>query len=288
MQKGETVLFLHIPKVGGTTLNGIIYRQFNDNSGSSGEGGLFRSGIYYYPGQGTGGGFLKDPALPIPDDVRRALRREDLHAVVGHFWFGVHEHLTGPWRYITLLRDPVDRVVSLYYHFKFKSNRPPNLEAKMEQLRARLVRPADIVGMSLEEFVEDPPYREVDNDQTRRISGLEPPLGGCTRQTLEAARENLQAHFSVVGVTERFDETIVLMRHALNWTKDILYYPRNTNPLRPRLDAIPPSIRESILRRNELDHELYLLANSMLDEKISSMGGGFEEEVLEFRRRRQE
>ncbi|MHB1561444.1 MAG: sulfotransferase family 2 domain-containing protein, partial [Isosphaeraceae bacterium] len=227
----------------------------------------------------------KDPDLAIPDEVRRVLGRDDLRAVVGHFWFGVHRHIARPWHYITLLRHPIDRVLSLYYHVK--THYPNHSQPRRDQYRNRLVRPADIDGMSLEEFVEHPPFREVENDQVRRISGIEPALGGCTEHMLEEAKQNLRRHFAMVGVTERFDETLVLLKRKYGWTRDLLYYPRNTNPARPATETIPMATREAILRRNELDHELYRFAEKRLDEMASAAGPGFRNDLLDLQARRE-
>jgi hypothetical protein len=285
MQPDKIILYLHIPKAGGTTLNAILFNQLNDGSGSCGEGNLFHAGIYYYPGFGPGGGFFKDPDLRIPDEVRRVLGRGDLRAVVGHFWFGIHRHIARPWDYITLLRHPIDRIISLYYHMQIKG--VSLTKDRIDQDKAKMIYPADIGGMSLEEFVEDPPYREVDNDQVRRISGVEPGLGGCTKRVLEEAKENLRRCFSMVGVTDRFDETLVLLKRRYGWTKDILYYPRNTNPSRPMTDTIPRATREAILRRNELDYELYRFANDMLDEMVSAEGAGCRDDLLDLQNRKE-
>ncbi|MEO5579030.1 MAG: hypothetical protein ABIR58_00110 [Gemmatimonadaceae bacterium] len=81
--------------------------------------------------------------------------------------------------------------------------------------------------MSLHDFVTNPPFREVDNDQTRRIAGEEPPLGRCTSAMFELAKQNLRRHFRVVGVTDRFDETLLLMKQAFGWTNSLCNYPSN-------------------------------------------------------------
>lgn len=49
----------------------------------------------------------------MPEYIRRRSAGATWRAVVGHFWFAVHEHVGRPWTYVTLLRDPVERVGAL-------------------------------------------------------------------------------------------------------------------------------------------------------------------------------
>lgn len=46
------------------------------------------------------------------------------------------------------------------------------------------------------------------------MSGVEKsvPFGKVTREMLEQAKENLMCHFKVIGLTERFDESMMLLR----------------------------------------------------------------------------
>ena len=233
------VLFLHIPKAGGSTLGEYVYNQCCV-SGSSNEDPL-NAGVAYLDY-----GFLKPPELVVPEHVINLLSRSDLRAVIGHFWFGLHEHVTRPCRYVTLLRDPVERVVSLYYY------------AKLEET------------MSLEAFARKPPFREVDNDQTRRIAGVDPPVGECTQATLDLARENLRRHFDVVGTTERMDETLAQLKVKLGWNREVVSFPRNVNTERPKSSSLTPGAVAAIRARNELDYELWRYASELLDAGISA------------------
>jgi len=242
------VLFLHVPKAGGTTLGEYVYNQCRAPQDQ--DEGLLNAGVLFVPY-----GFFKEPGLEVPGYIRPMLGRADLRAVVGHFWFGLHEHVERPWTYVTLLRDPVERVVSLYHYLKLEER------------------------MSLEEFAASPPFREVDNDQVRRIAGADPEIGGCTREMLETAKENLRRHFAVVGVTERFDETLVLLDRRLGWTKEVASYPRNVNPARGPTDSLPRPVVDAIRARNELDAELHRFAGEWMDDAIAAEGVNFHEEL---------
>jgi hypothetical protein len=233
------VLFLHIPKAAGQTLGEYIYNQSCIEGGY--EEGLMKNGVAYLDY-----GFFKTGA-PVPEYVPELMRRNDLRAVIGHFQFGLHEFVPTTSTYITVLRNPVDRVASLYFYAKLADQ------------------------MSLEEFALTPPFKEVDNDQTRRISGIDPPIGECTRAMLDQARENLRRHFSVVGTTERFDEMLPLLKRKFDWSRDVVSYPRNVNAERPR--SLPQPAIDAIRKRNELDFELWEYAGQLLDQSILDARG---------------
>lgn len=255
MKTDSVILYLHIPKTGGTTLNACIYHQWRqDGDAWSAESGYLHNGIYYFPV-----GFFKTPDLSVPDHVRRAIGREDVRAVLGHFWFGIHRYVNAPSTYITLLREPIQRTFSLYRHLY--RHRP---------------------DVSLLEFVSEPPYIEVDNDQTRRIAGLEPELNGCGRHTLARAKENLRRDFTVVGLTERFDETLILLKRTFGWRRKLWYYPKNENREAPRTPLSAGDIA-AIQQRNEFDMNLYEFANELLDEAVAAQGKGFQDELESFR-----
>ncbi len=90
----------------------------------------------------------------IPLERRRAAR-----AVTGHLHYGVHRHMPQQCEYITMLREPVARVVSMY---RFILDNPRNW------LHDEVVGSA----MALEEFVRRGADPTVDNQQTRLIAGV--------------------------------------------------------------------------------------------------------------------
>jgi hypothetical protein len=238
--KRPLVLFLHIPKAGGTTLGEFIFNQCRSDEDR--DDGFLRSGVLF-----LSYGFFKE-AEGVPAHVQSLLQRTHLRAVIGHFSFGLHQYLRQPSTYVTVLRDPVQRVVSLYHYLKLQDQ------------------------MSLEDFVLKPTIKEVDNDQTRRIAGIDPAIGECTADMLTVAKQNLRNSFSVVGVTDRFDETLAVLKQRMGWAKDVASYPRNVNPVQRGAYSLSREVVDAIRSRNELDIELWSFASKLLDEALAEQG----------------
>lgn len=268
-------LFLHLPKTGGTTLNNCICGQYYTGEAGAAEGQdpYFKGGIYYFPT-----GFFQGQGPPCADEIRAILQREDLRAVVGHFGFGLHRLLRkeADFGYLTLVRSPAERIASLYRHIAFFDKPDPDLH-----------REVIASGISLHEFASSFPLLELENDQTRRIAGVPGP---CTSADLERAKERLVNDFTFVGLTERFDESVVLLKRRLGWRKPLQYYPENVSadlrmPPAP-LDAGTVAV---IHERNAYDLELHAFARELFDQaRAKELASGFDEEVAAFRRHNRE
>jgi hypothetical protein len=246
------VLFLHIPKAGGQTLGELIHTQTRAETAA--ENDLLNAGVAYLTY-----GFLKERPLQVPEHALPLLARSDLRAVIGHFWFGLHEHVARPAVYVTALRHPVERVLSLYYYTRLHDAAP------------------------LHRFLAEPPFREVDNDQTRRLAGVDPEIGGCTPEMLETAKENLRRRFAVAGTIERLDETVALLHRKLCWPGPVVCHPRNVNAERPAAASLPRATIAAIEERNALDLELWRYASQLMDEAIAAEGDAFDRDLAAYR-----
>jgi hypothetical protein len=229
-----TIIFVHIPRAAGTTLTRILSRVYPHQR------------TYSFPSIDIEGSVLAFRSLPVEERRRFRLLR-------GHIMFGIHDAVPRPFTYITLMRDPVDRLVSLYSYI---------LEKPEHRLHERVCS----TGMRFEDFVESGITLETDNWQTRAISGVRQDFGCCSEAMLSQAKQNIVDCFSVCGITERFDETLVLLRRALAWEWRSLYHtPENATRRRPqRIDVRRPWI-ETVERQNSLDVELYDFARRRLE-----------------------
>jgi hypothetical protein len=248
-------LFLHIPKCGGSTITQVIYQQCCSTSRDRNRNKYWHRGVYFYPA-----GLFSKPSAPSKPEVARMLSRADLRAVVGHFSFGNHQYVPVPSLYVTALRNPVSRILSLYDELRLHNH----------------------IEMTLEQFVLNPPYN-IHNDQTRRIAGS----GGAENEekegVLQIAMKNLKHHFAVVGLTEKMDETICLMKQSFGWQRHHLYYPKNVTIDRTDRRAISSELMKVIVERNDLDIRLYSWAEQLLEQVVEEKGADFQSELQSYK-----
>ncbi len=120
----------------------------------------------------------------------------------------------------------------------------------------------------------------VNNAQTRFIAGVgeDVGFGNCSPDTLEQAKKNLREHFSVVGLLERYDVSVVLMKRIFGWRMP-LYRIRNVTERRPPITEVPRQIVDIIEQNNRLDLELYHHCAAVLREMVEMQGEDFENDV---------
>ncbi|HSQ00321.1 MAG TPA: sulfotransferase family 2 domain-containing protein [Candidatus Dormibacteraeota bacterium] len=221
MSPQRSVIFLHIPKTGGMSFSRILARQFPPAT------------VYQINGRlSTSAAELRG----LPDE-----RRLSIQCVYGHVPFGLHEHLPRSPAYVALFRDPVERIISTYYY-------------ALRRAEWDLHRQIREGKWSLHDFVVSDLAAEFHNQQTQMVSGADGPVD--TVDALTRAKKNVNEHFALAGVTERFDESILLCRGVLGW-KNVFYHRANVNRHRPRLCEISRSTIAMIEKRNALDLELY-------------------------------
>jgi hypothetical protein len=138
--------------------------------------------------------------------------------------------------------------------------------------------------MGLEEFAETAADPGVDNHQTRLIAGIgsgelgQPPSELGT-EAIERAKRNLRA-FGVVGLTERFNESFILLRRALEWRLPMYM---SVNAARgTESGPVDVSAVAAIRARNRLDLELYDFARDLFESAVGRYGASFRRELAGF------
>lgn len=242
MSNDRVLIFVHIPKTAGTTFRQIIGRQFPPEAhhtllDETDNVAVFRS---------------------LPQAEAKKIRM-----ILGHQKFGIHADLGVCADYITMLRDPIERVISHYYWIRSNLSNDLNPE---------------VVKMRFEDFVASG-LPHASNQQTEFTSGLNGPQNA---ETLEVARNNLAFHFKAFGIVEYFDQSLLLFRKALGWRK-IYYFDRNVTNARPKKDDFPETTIELIRKHNGPDLELYEFAKNKFEELMAQEGGSFRRRLQMFR-----
>ena len=232
-----TIISLHIYKTAGSTFLAIIDRQYRKDE------------IIYANIVGI------DNTIALLEH-ETAEQKKKIKIVHGHFGFGWHRFFQNSVQYITFLRNPVERLISDYYYNKTFKGGHNHLYASR---------------MTLEEYILCDEIINVDNGQTRFVSGdFTTPYGKCSDVMLQQAIDNIEDRFAFVGLTERFDETLVLCRHYLGWKN--LYY-EQMNVTKNKEKKKDERIAALIAERNQIDIQLYKYAHDNFEKKLQAIPG---------------
>jgi hypothetical protein len=257
LKEHDQVYFLHIPKTAGTTFKTIL------------EGNFAPDRFFPYH-------LIHELLRFHPDELAR------FQLLAGHFFYSVHLLLPRKPIYLTVLRNPVERVISHYFYIR----RSP------EHFRYQ-----KIASQSLLEFVTDPETRRLaTNLQTRYLaSDLDPRPIVATLTAAELAQLKLEwvmetsmtpkasdpdllelakkrlDEFAFIGLTERFQESASLLSYVFGWRPVTAIPPMNANRHRPSRKEIPDDTLEAISECNQLDVELYSYAETLFDSYLSQM-----------------
>ncbi|WP_164929312.1 sulfotransferase family 2 domain-containing protein [Gloeobacter violaceus] len=239
------VIFLHIPKTGGTTFEAILKRAYGEAD------------------------ILEFDLAAINDAEGAARARQTARAarrcsfIRGHFPMGLrlHESIARPCTYVTWLRDPLERMIS-EYHFIVRYPPHPAHE------------PVHRYKMTLKDYLLSEWAAGTDNYMTRFLCSQAPDAQdadwACSQAMLAGARANLDRFFPVVALMERFDESLLLLQSHFGWRLP-LYVKENVTRDRPTLADLPGPTLQILQDLNRYDLSLYAHARGRFAGQLGAL-----------------
>ncbi len=246
-EKSDFVFFLHIPKTAGTSVTNALQAAFP-----------------------------KDHTLtPYQvNNVRKHPREIYLHAelLYGHFTHDVYgKRLPRQPNFIfTFLRDPVQHYVSLYFHLKLDPTFTYTTRLTEEKSFAEDIH-AFARDNSIEDFLRSPNSHLFDNFQTRYlVRGLSSDFVGNSDTQLLPIAQRLLLDLPCFGLTERFDESLVLLESVMGLAGNLRLHRDNKSRNRPENFALTADTMAEIQSRTAADSALYAVASSAFDARLAA------------------
>lgn len=240
------LIFTHIPKTGGMSLFASMCEYHGMKMAD-----MYNMSAFYNDWK----------------SVERELNDADKCVYAGHFSFGLHEWFSRPSCYMSIVRKPTDRIMSLYYYSiqyrnfirsECKKRRWSINELFAERVAADFYQdfiPWIKAEQTLNAFLRCT-SPELDNGMVRRFSGFGVKSDACPNSALKLAKENIEKYYTVIGVQERYQETINMARRAFK-VNLAEFHINSGSEKRDNKIKLDIKQRKKIKQLNQLDNQLY-------------------------------
>jgi len=220
------ILFDHLPKCGGTSLNVYLEAHYPRRKTFSINGINPTASVEYFKN------------LP-------QRKRHGYDLVKGHFAHELINYAHPECLRVTVLREPVDRIISHYYYAKRTQSH--YLYSKIHSSK-----------MSLEEYATSDLSGELRNWYTTHFSGLTVDAAELNpEESITNAVDVLINRYDIIGFLDNFSSFTENLRNQAGLRYKYQNRKVNVTQARPALNDVPQSVITKIKKVNHLDIALY-------------------------------
>jgi hypothetical protein len=274
----DVLIFLRLPKTGGNTMDQVLEHCL--------------PGQWFYPHElVVPSALLIRPTEGIAEKFRQLTiaQQQSIRCLIGtHVAMDVETIFERQSRFFTIVRHPVDRVISSFFHSRTESH---------------LISYPFIKDLSLERYLDSGIGLDADNHQVRVLSGcpeLDAPWDPQGRRIsalpvgarhLEMAKHNIEQRFVAAAALEQLTALIWFLKRLYGWPLRRVIFRRHnenagrktaTDEGRPPLERVSAATRQRLTEMNRYDMELYEWVRERFAQQIRPLEPGFSREVRHF------
>jgi len=265
LKNDHILYYLHIPKTGGTTLISLIDGYFNRKNEVL--------GIHAWK-------YLL-PKLPLDFSNYRFVR--------GHYGFGFYRLLPKKPAYITILREPVELIISMFRMLQRQRDEAERYSIPQDKTISELITDQNILD------IEDPQthWLAIDLDvislsknmDMNELANFQPEEHETfltpdisDDELLKTAKQNL-AEFAWVGLLERFEESLFLLHYQFGWKP--IRDTRKRNVATKGLNDVNDTAKKQLDEWTKLDREIYKYGLELFESRYLKMVNDLKEKYYE-------